>query len=59
VDQAIVNQCRAIYGGEKFIQKLPTKGQNSDEILKQFQKYQHLSKVNWKQGRASGKILLE
>ena len=54
VDKAIVDQCRSIYQGEKFLLYLPKNGLKKHEIFKLLQKYQDLSKVNWRNGRASG-----
>ena len=54
VDKAIVSQCRSIYQGEKFLVELPTQGLKQTDILEKFKKYQGLSKVNWRNGRASG-----
>ena len=54
VDKAIVSQCRSIYQGEKFLLELPSNGLKQADILELFKKYQGLSKVNWRHGRASG-----
>lgn len=54
VDKAVVNQCRSIYKGEKFLVELPRKGLKRNDIFESFKKYQDLSKVNWRKGRASG-----
>ena len=56
VDKAIVEQCRAIYKGEKFLVNLPAEGLQKADILTLFKKYQSLSKVNWRGGRASGTV---
>ena len=53
-DKAVVSQCRPIYQGEKFLLELPTNGLKQAEILEKFKKYQDLSKVKWRNGRASG-----
>lgn len=56
VDKAIVAQCRAIYKGEKFLVTLPSEGLGKADILERFGKYQSLSKVDWRGGRASGTV---
>lgn len=59
VDKTITDKCREMFGGQAFIQELPEKGQNSDQLLQKFDTYAKLSKIDFKKGRVSGTVYFD
>lgn len=54
IDKTINDECKAMYGSEKFLVNMPKDGITSSEVYKKVIKYLDLSKVDYKHGKVSG-----
>lgn len=57
IDKTINDECKAMYGSDKFLLNIPKDGLNTSEIYKKVIKYLDLSKVDYKHGKVSGILI--
>lgn len=56
VDKTVVKKCREMYGDAEFLIELPENGMNYKQLIEMFATYQNMTKVAWREGRASGTV---
>lgn len=56
VDKTVVKKCREMYGDAEFVVELPLNGMSYEQLMQMFENYQKMTKVAWRQGRASGTV---